>query len=136
MKNIFKILLLIILNPLSSLADMPITTDSRIRTYVYSPNEVYNLLILYGYQSSIEFANNEEVKTISLGDSFAWRVSPVSNRIFIRPLEEGVHTNLTVLTNKRSYQFDLFSKKITKELEKDLVYVMRFFYPSELDNKK
>src|SRR5690606_34865584 len=38
----------------------PITTDSRIKTLVYNANEVYQLKFHYGYQSFIEFSNDEE----------------------------------------------------------------------------
>jgi len=115
-------------------ADEPITTDNRVKTYVYNENEVYRLVIFYGYQTSIEFANGEEVVNISTGDSYAWQMNPVGRRIFIKPLEENMHTNMTILTNKRAYQFDLFSKKAESEFDPELVYVMRFYYPSEKSN--
>jgi type IV secretion system protein VirB9 len=110
-------------------ADEPITTDNRVKTYVYNENEVYTLMIFYGYQTSIEFAKGEEVTNISMGDSYAWKVNTLGSRLFVKPLEENMHTNMTVITNKRAYQFDLFSKKIDSKYSKDLVYVMRFYYP-------
>ena len=110
-------------------ADEPLTTDNRVKTYVYNENEIYPLVIFYGYQTSIEFAHGEEVVTISMGDSYAWQMTPVGRRIFVKPLEENMHTNMTIITNKRAYQFDLFSKKSDGEFNNDLVYVMRFFYP-------
>jgi len=117
-----------------SIADEPITTDNRIKTYVYNENEVYPLVIFYGYQTSIEFAIGEELSTISIGDSYSWSINPIGNRIFIKPLEENMHTNMTILTNKRSYQFDLFSKKSDGDFDKELVYVMRFYYPEQTSN--
>ncbi len=110
-------------------ADEPITTDNRVKTYVYNENEIYPLVIFYGYQTSIEFAHGEEVVTISMGDTYAWQITPVGRRLFVKPLEENMHTNMTILTNKRAYQFDLFSKKADGEFNKELVYVMRFYYP-------
>lgn len=116
-------------------ADDPITMDSRVKTYVYNENEIYPLKIFYGYQTSIEFAKGEEVSTISMGDSYAWQITPVGRRLFVKPLEENMHTNMTILTNKRAYQFDLFSKKIEGEFDSDLVYVMRFYYPEVSDEQ-
>ena len=110
-------------------ADEPITTDNRIKTYLYNENEIYPLVIFYGYQTSIEFGHGEEVVTISMGDSYSWQITPVGRRLFIKPMEDNMHTNMTILTNKRAYQFDLFSKKVDGELNKELVYVMRFYYP-------
>ena len=110
-------------------SDTPITTDSRIKTYIYNENEVFLLLVHYGYQSSIEFGLNEHIEMMSLGDSYAWKINPVGRRLFIKPLEENIHTNMTVITNKRTYQFDIMSKAPDLDFDKDLVYVVRFFYP-------
>lgn len=128
-KNILQ--LLILMFSFVCFADEPITTDSRIKTYVYNENEVYPLVIFFGYQTSIELAKGEELSNISLGDSYAWSVVPVGRRVFIKPLEENMHTNMTLLTNKRAYQFDLFSKKAEAAYDKELVYVMRFYYPEK-----
>jgi type IV secretion system protein VirB9 len=112
-------------------AAQPIVTDSRIKTYVYNENEVYSMLIYFGYQSSIEFGLNEEVQTISIGDSYAWKVTPVGRRLFIKPLEENIHTNMTIITNKRTYQFDVISRTSDASVNQELVYVVRFFYPDK-----
>lgn len=133
---VFRIvfLLIVLLSSITSIADEPVTTDNRIKTYIYNENEIYRLVMFYGYQTSIEFASAEEVVNISMGDSYAWQVTPVGRRLFIKPLEENMHTNMTILTNKRAYQFDLFSKKADSEYDPDLVYVMRFYYPSNKEN--
>jgi type IV secretion system protein VirB9 len=109
--------------------DMPITTDNRIKTYVYNENEVYKVLIYNGYQCSVEFGDGETVSTISVGDTYSWKIAPVGRRLFIKPLENNVHTNMTVITNKRSYQFDVLSIEPDQNIESNLVYVLRFFYP-------
>ena len=110
-----------------------LTTDNRIKTYIYSPNEVYLLVLHYGFQSNIEFAKGEEIKTITLGDTFAWKITPLENRLFVRALEKNIRTNMTVITNKRTYEFDIVAKELEEGDEKDLVYVIRFFYP---ENKR
>jgi type IV secretion system protein VirB9 len=112
-------------------AEVPIATDNRIKTYIYNENEVYSVLVHYGYQSSIEFGLGEELETISIGDSYAWKITPVGRRLFIKPLEENIHTNVTIITNKRTYQFDLISKLPGEGFDKELVYVVRFFYPTK-----
>ncbi len=109
--------------------DISLTTDKRIKTYVYSQNEVYLLVLHYGFQSSIEFAKNETIDTITIGDSYAWKVTPLGNRLFIKPLERNMRTNMTIITNLRTYQFDIIAKDLDGDEEKDLVYVMRFQYP-------
>lgn len=108
---------------------IPVTTDSRIKTLVYNPNEVYQLKFHYGYQSFIEFAEDEEIEMISIGESFAWRLTPAGKRLFIRPLEIGAHTNMTIITNKRTYQFDIASAEYDGRADEELVYTVRFYYP-------
>ena len=124
------VITIISINPITLKAQsIPITTDSRIKTLVYNANEVYQLKFHYGYQSFIEFATDESIDMISIGESFAWRLTPASNRLFIRPLEIAAHTNMTIITNKRVYQFDIRSGEYDGRADEELVYVVRFFYP-------
>ncbi len=107
----------------------PATTDSRIRTLVYNPNEVYELKFYYGYQSFIEFAEDEEIEMISIGEAFAWRLTPAGKRLFIRPLEIAGHTNMTIISNRRTYHFDIRSGEYDGKADEELIYTIRFFYP-------
>ncbi|RTK93107.1 MAG: hypothetical protein EKK61_01710 [Rickettsiales bacterium] len=111
--------------------DDPIITDSRIKTYIYSPNDIYLLVLHYGFQSHIEFAKNESIETITLGDSYAWKITPLGNKLFIKPLERNIRTNMTIITNKKTYQFDIIAQELESGNEKDLVYVVRFQYPKK-----
>ncbi len=108
---------------------IPITTDSRIKTLVFNPNEVFELKFFYGYQSFIEFADGEEIEMISIGESFAWKITPAGKRLFIRPLEISAHTNMTIISNKRTYHFDIKSGEYDGKADEELVYTVRFYYP-------
>lgn len=108
---------------------VPVTTDSRIKTLVFNPNEVFELKFYYGYQSFIEFSDNEEIEMISIGESFAWKITPAGKRLFVRPLEIAAHTNMTIITNKRTYHFDIKSDEYTGREDEELVYTVRFYYP-------
>ena len=113
---------------------VPITTDSRIKTLVYNPNEVFSITPHYGYQSNIEFGPKETIETISVGDRIAWQITPAGRRLFIRAQEENAHTNMTVVTNLRAYQFDLRSSSADAVFgSEELTYVVRFFYPEDAD---
>lgn len=105
-----------------------IATDPRIRTVVYNPNEVYRFEGHYGYQSSIVFEAGEEIETISIGDSIAWQITPTGNRIFLKPIEEDADTNMTVLTNKRTYHFELYASEAEDMHDKNMVFDLRFIY--------
>lgn len=109
----------------------PVVTDSRIKTLVYNENDVYRLVTHYGYQSNIEFSTRENIEAISLGDRIGWQIVPAGRRLFIRPLAENAHTNMTVITNRRAYQFDLYSGSGDLKPAEDLAYVVRFYYPED-----
>ena len=114
--------------------DLSITKDNRIKTYIYNPNEVYLLVLHFGFQSHIEFAKNEEIQNIILGDAYAWKITPLANRLFIKPLEKDIRTNMTIITNKRIYEFDIASTELMMGNEGDLVYVIKFYYPKKNSN--
>lgn len=121
----------LLVSPTLAAADVsqPVVSDSRVKTFVYNENEVYTILTQYGYQTNIEFAKNEEIQTVSVGDRVAWQIIPAGRRLFIQTLQDEAHTNLTVVTDRRSYQFDLRSASLNAGNEDRLVYVARFYYP-------
>lgn len=106
-----------------------IATDSRIRTVRYSGNEVYQFIGHYTYHSIIEFETDEEIQTVSVGDSLAWLLNPSGNRLFLKPIEQNATTNMSVLTNKRSYLFELHADEASDIRDPNLVFVLRFIYP-------
>lgn len=118
--------------PILPAVAQPIISDSRIKTFVYNENEVFNVTTHYGYQANIEFGNKEDIETVSVGDRVGWQIVPAGRRLFIRAMEENAHTNMTIVTNKRAYQFDLRSSDSDAVYgSEELTYVVRFFYPEE-----
>lgn len=109
----------------------PIGTDSRIHVVMYTPDEVFKYVGHYGYQSSIIFAPDEEIQTISMGDSTPWMIIPAGNRMFLKPIEQDAQTNMTVLTNKRSYLFELHAREAESIDDPQLIWVLRFVYPTD-----
>ncbi len=111
-------------------ASVPIVADSRIKTLVYNENEVYTITTHYGYQANVEFGRNESIEAVSVGDRVGWQIVPAGRRLFIRAMEENSHTNMTIVTNKRAYQFDLRSSSSNAVYgSEELTYVLRFYYP-------
>ena len=109
----------------------PQGVDSRIHTIMYGPDEVFKFTGHYGYQSSILFEEGEEILTISMGDSVPWQITPSGNRIFLKPVEQDAQTNMTVLTNKRTYLFQLHAEEAETIEDPDLIWVLKFIYPTE-----
>ncbi|QKX02380.1 P-type conjugative transfer protein VirB9 [Wolbachia endosymbiont of Dirofilaria (Dirofilaria) immitis] len=150
MCRVLLILVLLMSSGLSALVDYskPISVDSRIKTFVYSPNEVFTVVFSQGYYSYIEFAEGEKVKNIAVGDASSWKISPYDNKLLIMPFEVSGRTNMIITTTKkRNYIFDLISRpnydkhpdtnagKTNHDYstEKDISYVIRFYYPQEED---
>lgn len=107
----------------------PTQIDHRVRTVMYQPDEVYRFVGHYGFQSAIEFAPDESIETISMGDSTAWMVQPSGNRLFLKPVEQGATTNMTLLTNKHTYLMELHAREALDIDDKDMTFIMRFIYP-------
>ncbi len=128
------IVLLVILNANVAYAAReakPIKIDHRVRTIMYQPDEVYKYVGHFQYQTSIEFAPDEVIGTISMGDSTGWMLNPVGNRLFLKPLEQDATTNMTLITNKRVYLFELHARETDDINDKEMMFIMRFIYPDE-----
>lgn len=104
------------------------SSGSRVKELVYGESNVYVIRTKYGYQTNIVFDPKEEIQTISVGDRSLWQLIPAGHRLFIRPMSEDISTNMTLITNKHSYEFDL--KSVSRRNESN-IYVARFTYPSE-----
>lgn len=100
--------------------------DPRVRTVLFTPDKVVRFTGKPGYQSSIRFGADERIENVAVGDSAAWQVTPNKrgNFLFIKPLIAGARSNLMVVTDKRTYLFDLESLKAAQP-----VYTLSFDYP-------
>ncbi len=122
-------MIMIILGNLSvvqaALIPRKLAADQHIKTVNYDPNNVVIIHGHYGYQTQIVFAANEMVQNVSMGDSLAWQAVPIKNNLFIKPVTES-KTNMTVLTNINSYNFQLDSTHSNISP----TYKLRFIYPT------
>lgn len=105
--------------------------DSRIRTRSYAENTVYSLTGHFGFQTVIEFNDDEIIENVAIGDSISWQVTP--NRrgdvIILKPIAAAPPTNMTVVTSLRHYFFELNARSAAEAKPGDMVYVLRFTYP-------
>lgn len=137
MRHFTKVVFIFVMSTLASLPVMaaqeprPIKIDHRVRTVIYQPDEVYKYTGHYRYQSSIEFAPDEQIQTISMGDSTAWMMNPSGNRLFLKPIEQDATTNMTLITNKRIYLFELHARDTDDIDDPNMVFVMRFIYQDD-----
>ncbi len=102
--------------------------DMRLASRLYSADEVVRIDGRAGVQATIAFAENEHIENVAIGDSNGWQVTPNkrANLLFVKPLAPSARTNLTVVTDRRSYFFDLVASPSARPL-----YLLRFTYPPE-----
>lgn len=107
----------------------PSSGDPRLQTVEYRDNQVVTLEVAPGYQLALEFAADERIESVGLGDSAAWMVSPTKrgDHLFIKATQPGVSTNMTVVTDIRTYAFDLHPLPGPSET---MAYTVRFSYPA------
>lgn len=112
-------------------APHPGAVDPRIRTVAYDPDQVVRLTGYFGIQTMLEFAPDERIENVSIGDSLGWQVTPnkKANLLFLKPLDRTAATNMTVVTDRRRYVFELVVAG-PKASSKDLAYVVRFLVPA------
>ena len=104
--------------------------DPRIRVAPYSSNRVYRLYGYVGYQIDIEFARGERFKGLAAGDIEGIAFKAEGRHLFIKPRVAHLRTNLTVLTNRRAYEFDYsVSSGIPDPTKRQVIYALRFSYP-------
>lgn len=102
--------------------------DVRLASRLYNADEVVRIDGRAGVQATIAFDENEHIENVAIGDSNSWQVTPNkrANLLFVKPLDARARTNLTVVTDRRSYFFDLVASPAAKPL-----YLLRFTYPAE-----
>lgn len=106
--------------------------DKRIRFVDYKSDEVVKLVSHYGYSTHVEFKSNETITNIALGDKKAWDVGPIDNHLFIKAVGDKALTNMTVLTNLRTYNFVLYAHTSTKGAKsKDMMFQVKYRYPQD-----
>ena len=111
------------------LSETPMPTDTRIKVFIYNPNEIFQVKFMVGYQSIIELQKDENVELITFGDATPWEVKVLERRIFIKATEPGAKTNMTIITDKRTYLMEIMSNGDDDDNDERITYILRFFYP-------
>lgn len=106
----------------------PGTGDPRFQTVEYQPEQVVQLQAAPGYQLSVEFAPDERIESVAVGDSGAWQITPNrrGDHLFIKTNGAAFPTNMTVVTDARTYLFDLDPLDTPSA---HMAYTVRFTYP-------
>ena len=114
-----------------ALVPKPTSSDPHIQTVEYDPDQVVQFQGTLGYQALIEFASDERIENVAIGDSLGWQITPnrKANLLFVKPMEQVPVTNMTVVTNLRRYAFELNVKPRRSANDKTILFSLRFQYP-------
>ena len=103
--------------------------DPRLVERPYNADEVVKIEGRANVQATIRFDADEHIENVAIGDSTAWQVTPNkrANLLFIKPLADRATTNMTVVTDKHTYLFDL----VASPTHRTPLYVLSFSYPDQ-----
>ena len=105
--------------------------DPRVRSAAYDVEQIYRLNGFAGYQIDLEFEPGESFVGLGAGDLEAVSFFAQDNHLFLKPKAAKVTTNLTVLTNRRHYQFSYVAGSRPPGADaRDVIFALRFIYPS------
>jgi type IV secretion system protein VirB9 len=109
-------------------ATSSLAADSRVATRLFRADDVVVVPGRAGVQAAIAFGDQEQIENVAIGDSTSWQVTPNkrANLLFVKPLGERNRTNMTVVTDRHTYLFDLVATPSGAP-----IYILRFTYPPE-----
>ena len=104
--------------------------DSRLQTLDYDEGTIVRLSGCPNFQITITLGDNEHVQNVGLGDSSAWQVTPnkKGNLLFVKPLTGHAFTNMTVVSDRHSYNFELKPASEGDCQRGRVLYELRFRY--------
>lgn len=107
-------------------AEQERANDPRLVTETFDESRVFTIPGRVRVQTTIKFGPDEAIQNVAVGDSAAWQIQPnqAQSILFVKPLEPSARTNMTVVTSRRTYLFDLVASP-----RNDPLYVLQFRYP-------
>jgi type IV secretion system protein VirB9 len=102
--------------------------DPRLRVVDYRPTLILPLTVFVGYHVHFEFAPGEYFVNLGAGDTSSLDVGAEGNHLLLKPKQPNGGTNLTILTNRRTYFIDY--RALSRPPHGDeAVYSIVFRYP-------
>lgn len=83
--------------------------DARLVVFPYDRNALYTVNAFFGLYTHLEFDEGEEIVGAYINDEteFEMKVARTGHDVMIRPRNRGAVGGLTVITDRRRYEFDL-----------------------------
>lgn len=139
MRSIFVAAVLLTASASTALAlEIPrgASQDSRVRFVDYQPYNITRIIGSLRSSVQVEFAPDEEIAHVALGNSVAWEVAPAGNILFLKPRENQPVTNISVVTTRRdgstrSYQMELTVRDGKVEVGQNTYFYVKYRYPAD-----
>ena len=108
-------------------------SDGHFKTWLYRTNGIYYFEGYYQHPVQIEFASDEKIETIYLPKPNAWSITTMVNMMLLTPIVEDAETTMTVMTNRRTYYFEMHPRTANGAIDKDVPYNIKFRYTNTHD---
>jgi type IV secretion system protein VirB9 len=106
--------------------------DTRVRTATYAENQVFVIETDLRHSTTLHFGQGERFQAVIVGDTESFQVDPIpelGNVLTIKPHVQNASTNMTVITNRRTYSFHLREGAIPGR--SGMFFEVRFRYPED-----
>ena len=136
MKTLLALALLLPLFSNAEITPLKGNFDPRVRIVDYNPQNVIKLSTFFGVSTHVQFGEGETIRDVAVGDDQAWNIKPRGSHLFIKPQATHADTNVTVITDKRTYQFALIVQPRPRRdssawSDPNLIFSLTFRYPDE-----
>ncbi len=110
--------------------------DNRVRFVSYQPYNITRIVGTIRSSVQVEFAPDEEIAHVALGNTVAWEVAPAGHILFLKPRENQPATNISVVTtrrdgSKRSYQMELVVRDGSVDAGQNTYFYVKYRYPAD-----
>lgn len=90
---------------------------NAIQVYPYAEGALYQLYTAPEQVSDIALQRGEQIVAVSAGDTVRWIIGDIVSgsgeaaraHVLVKPIKEGMQTNLVIITDKRAYHLELTS---------------------------
>ena len=107
--------------------------DRRIRYVDYDADEVVTIEAVVGVVTHIVLEPGESYVTHAFGDGKAWDFAVKGNHCFLKAVAANADSNLTIVTDRRSYHFSL---KLAAVADAPATFELAFRYPDSDARKR
>lgn len=103
--------------------------DPHIQTVIYDDQQVVALSVAIGYALTVEMAPDERVENVAVGNASAWLVTAnkSGDRVFVKPQQMAPDTNMSIVTDSRTYVFEL---RVVSAPSPETPFLLRLLHPA------